>query len=81
MDEAVIAALHSKGDTQDSLMEALKAKIRRARVLVVLSQRFLDQRLLVVCCFQHLDQIRVGVSVELDPDLIGGPGVVVDLGF
>lgn len=31
MDEAVVAALHAKGDTQDNLMEALKAKIRRAR--------------------------------------------------
>ena len=30
MDEAVVTALHTKGDTQASVMEALKAKIRRA---------------------------------------------------
>lgn len=30
MDEAVVSALHAKGDTQASIMEALKAKIRRA---------------------------------------------------
>ena len=31
MDEAVIAALHEKGDTQEALMQALKARIRSAR--------------------------------------------------
>ena len=31
MDEAVVAALHDKGDTQAALMNALKAKVRRAR--------------------------------------------------
>lgn len=31
MDEAVVAALQSKGDTQEALMDALKAKIRAAR--------------------------------------------------
>lgn len=31
MDEAVVEALHDKGDTQAAIMEALKAKIRRAR--------------------------------------------------
>ena len=31
MDEAVVAALQSKGDTQEALMDALKAKIREAR--------------------------------------------------
>lgn len=31
MDEAVVAALHSKGDCQEELMQALKAKIRKAR--------------------------------------------------
>jgi hypothetical protein len=30
MDGAVVAALHDKGDTQAGIMEALKAKIRRA---------------------------------------------------
>lgn len=31
MDEDVIAALHAKGDTQDALMQALKARIKKAR--------------------------------------------------
>lgn len=31
MDEAVVAALHDKGDVQSSLMEALKARIRKAK--------------------------------------------------
>lgn len=31
MDEAVVAALHDKGDTQDALMQALKARIRKAQ--------------------------------------------------
>lgn len=31
MDEAVVAALQAKGDTQEALMDALKAKIRAAR--------------------------------------------------
>lgn len=31
MDEDVIAALHDKGDTQESLMQALKARIERAK--------------------------------------------------
>ena len=31
MDEAVVAALHDKGDTQEALMQALKARIRGAR--------------------------------------------------
>ena len=31
MDEAVVAALHDKGRTQEALLDALKAKIRRAR--------------------------------------------------
>lgn len=31
MDVAVLAALHSKGDTQTALMDALKAKIRKAK--------------------------------------------------
>lgn len=31
MDEAVVAALHEKGDTQEALMQALKARISRAR--------------------------------------------------
>ncbi|HIT02509.1 MAG TPA: DEAD/DEAH box helicase [Candidatus Enterenecus merdae] len=31
MDEAVVAALHEKGDTQEALMQALRAKITRAR--------------------------------------------------
>ena len=31
MDEAMVAALQSKGDTQEALMDALKAKIRAAR--------------------------------------------------
>ena len=31
MDEAVVAALHDKGETQDALMQALKARIRKAR--------------------------------------------------
>lgn len=31
MDEAVVAALHDKGDTQEALMQALRAKITRAR--------------------------------------------------
>ncbi len=31
MDEDVVAALHSKGDTQDALMNALKARIEKAR--------------------------------------------------
>lgn len=31
MDVAVVAALHDKGDTQNSLMEALKARIRKAK--------------------------------------------------
>jgi hypothetical protein len=31
MDEEVVAALHSKGDTQEALMQALKARIGRAR--------------------------------------------------
>lgn len=32
MDEAVVDALHDKGDAQSALMESLKAKIRRARM-------------------------------------------------
>ena len=32
MDEDVIAALHSKGDTQEDLMQALKARIEKARI-------------------------------------------------
>ncbi len=31
MDEAVVAALHDKGDTQEALMQALKARIRGTR--------------------------------------------------
>ena len=31
MDEAVVAALHDKGDCQEALMQALKARIRKAR--------------------------------------------------
>lgn len=31
MDEAVVAALHSKGDMQEALMEALKAKVKKAK--------------------------------------------------
>lgn len=31
MDEDVVAALHSKGDVQDALMQALKARIEKAR--------------------------------------------------
>ena len=31
MDEAVVAALHEKGDTQEALMQALKARIRDAK--------------------------------------------------
>ncbi|MPM54877.1 hypothetical protein SDC9_101660 [bioreactor metagenome] len=31
MDEDVVAALHSKGDTQEALMQALKARIEKAR--------------------------------------------------
>lgn len=31
MDEAVVAALHDKGDTQEALMQALRAKITRVR--------------------------------------------------
>lgn len=31
MDEDVIAALHDKGDTQESLMQALKARIEREK--------------------------------------------------
>lgn len=31
MDEDVVSALHSKGDTQDALMNALKARIEKAR--------------------------------------------------
>lgn len=31
MDEDVVAALHNKGDTQESLMQALKARIEKAR--------------------------------------------------
>lgn len=31
MDEAVVAALHEKGDTQEALMQALRAEITRAR--------------------------------------------------
>lgn len=31
MDEDVVASLHSKGDTQDALMSALKARIEKAR--------------------------------------------------
>lgn len=31
MDEAVVAALHDKGEVQNSLMEALKARIRKAK--------------------------------------------------
>lgn len=31
MDEAVVAALHDKGRTQEALLDALKARIRRAR--------------------------------------------------
>lgn len=31
MDEVVVSALHDKGDTQEALMEALKARIRQAK--------------------------------------------------
>ena len=31
MDEAVVSALHSKGDKQEALMEALKAKIKEVK--------------------------------------------------
>ena len=31
MDAAVVAALHDKGDTQEALMQALKARIQKAR--------------------------------------------------
>ena len=31
MDEVVVGALHAKGDTQEALMEALKARIRQAK--------------------------------------------------
>lgn len=31
MDEAVVAALHSKGDMQEALMEELKAKVKKAK--------------------------------------------------
>ena len=31
MDEDVVAALHDKGDTQEHLMQALKARIQKAR--------------------------------------------------
>jgi len=31
MDEDVVAALHSKGDTQEALMQALKARIDKAK--------------------------------------------------
>ena len=31
MDEAVVAALHDKGDCQEALMQALKARIQKAR--------------------------------------------------
>ena len=31
MDEAVVEALHEKGDTQESLMQALKARIQDAK--------------------------------------------------
>lgn len=31
MDEAVVSALHSKGDMQEALMQALKAKITKAK--------------------------------------------------
>ena len=31
MDEDVVASLHDKGDTQDALMSALKARIQKAR--------------------------------------------------
>ena len=31
MDGAVVAALYDKGDTQQHLMEALKARIRKAK--------------------------------------------------
>lgn len=31
MDEAVVAALHDKGDSQEALMQALKARIKKAR--------------------------------------------------
>lgn len=31
MDEAVVAALHDKGDSQEALMQALKARLRKAR--------------------------------------------------
>ena len=31
MDEAVVAALHDKGDAQEALMQALKAKVQKAR--------------------------------------------------
>lgn len=31
MDMAVVAALHDKGDTQEALMQALKARIQKAR--------------------------------------------------
>ena len=33
MDEDVVAALHSKGDTQEVLMQALKARIEKARTV------------------------------------------------
>lgn len=31
MDEAAVSALHSKGDMQEALMQALKAKITKAK--------------------------------------------------
>jgi hypothetical protein len=31
MDEDVLAALHAKGDGQEALMQALKARIEKAR--------------------------------------------------
>ena len=37
MDEAVVAALHSKGDAQESLMQALKARIQSAKAGTVKS--------------------------------------------
>lgn len=33
MDTAVVAALHDKGDTQEALMQALKARIQKARTI------------------------------------------------
>ena len=34
MDEAVVAALHDKGDCQEALMQALKARIRHVQKMM-----------------------------------------------